>query len=41
MSLPSTEAFTDGNFFSASTQALVKNDMKPSFTPCCFSNESL
>ena len=29
-----------GNFFSANTAALTKNDMKPSFTPCSFSKRS-
>ena len=41
MSLPSTEAFTTGYFFKAATAALTKNDIKPSFTPCSFSNLSL
>ena len=41
MSLPSIEAFTAGNFFSAATAAFTKKDMKPSFTPYCFSNFSL
>ncbi len=41
MSLPSIDAFTSGNFFSACTAAFTKNDMKPSFTPCSFSNLSL
>jgi hypothetical protein len=41
MSLPSTLAFTTGNFFRAWTAAFTKNDMKPSFTPCSFSNFSL
>ena len=30
-----------GYFFSAWTAAFTKNDMKPSFTPCSFSNLSL
>ncbi|CFO11887.1 Uncharacterised protein [Bordetella pertussis] len=41
MSLPSTEALSTGYFFSAATAALTKNDMKPSLTPCSFSNLSL
>src|SRR5512146_896330 len=41
MSVPSTEALTMGNFFSAYTTALTKNEEKPSFTPCFFSNASL
>src|SRR5882762_6269494 len=41
MSLPSTDALTIGYFFSAATAALTKNDMKPSLTPCSFSNRSL
>src|SRR5512135_1649148 len=41
MSLPSTEALTTGYFFSAATAALTKKDMKPSLTPCSFSNLSL
>ena len=41
MSLPSIEALTTGNFFSASTAAFTKKDMKPSFTPCFFSKPSL
>src|SRR5258707_190216 len=41
MSLPSIDAFTSGYFFSACTAAFTKNDMKPSFTPCSFSNLSL
>ena len=40
MSVPSTEALTTGNFFSACTEALTKNDMKPSRTPCSFSKRS-
>src|SRR5438067_2014603 len=41
MSLPSTEAFRIGYFFSAATAAFTKKDMKPSLTPCSFSNLSL
>jgi hypothetical protein len=41
MSVPSTEAFTTGYLRSACTAAFTKNDMKPSFTPCSFSNFSL
>ena len=41
MSAPSIEAFTSGNFFSASQVARTKNDMKPSLTPWVFSNCSL
>src|SRR5450830_1569520 len=41
MSLPSTDALTIGYFFNAATAALTKNDIKPSLTPCSFSNLSL
>ena len=41
MSVPSISALTSGTSFSAWQQALVKNDMKPSFTPCFFSKTSL
>jgi hypothetical protein len=41
MSVPSISALTSGTSFSAWTQALVKKDMKPSRTPCFFSNSSL
>src|SRR6202008_36256 len=40
-SLPSISALTAGMSFSACTQAVVKKPMKPSFTPCFFSNPSL
>jgi hypothetical protein len=40
MSLPSTDAFTTGYFFSAATAAFTKKLMKPSLTPCSFSNFS-
>src|ERR1700733_13242047 len=36
MSSPSISALTAGNSFSAATQALTKNDMKPSRAPLCF-----
>src|SRR5271166_1119654 len=36
MSSPSISALTAGNSFSAATQALTKNDMKPRRTPSCF-----
>jgi hypothetical protein len=39
--VPSISALTSGTSFSAWQQALVKKDMKPSFTPCFFSNWSL
>ena len=41
MSLPSTEAFNNGNFFKAWVAALTKKDMKPNLTPWTFSNWSL
>src|SRR6185312_2888030 len=41
MSPPSRRALTSGNARSASTAALTKTDMKPSFTPCFFSKRSL
>ncbi len=37
----SLEELTGGYRFKASTTAFTKNDMNPSFTPCCFSNLSL
>jgi hypothetical protein len=40
MSLPSTLALMTGYFFSAATAALTKKLMKPSLTPCSFSNFS-
>ena len=40
MSLPSTDALSTGNFFSACTAALTKKLMKPSLTPCSFSKRS-
>src|SRR5207253_5252700 len=39
--LPSIDALSAGNFFSACTAALTKNPMKPSLTPCSFSKRSL
>ncbi len=36
ISLPSMRALTAGNAFKASIAALMKNDMKPSATPCFF-----
>jgi len=41
MSAPSISALTAGISLSACTQARTKNPMKPSFTPCFFSNNSL
>ena len=41
MSVPSISALIVGISFSACTQALTKKPMKPSFTPCFFSNSSL
>jgi hypothetical protein len=41
MSVPSISALTAGISFSAWQTALVKKPMKPSFTPCFFSNRSL
>src|ERR1700689_2328667 len=41
MSPPSISALTAGISFSACTQARTKKPMKPSFTPCFFSNKSL
>ena len=41
MSVPSISALTAGISFSACTQAFTKKPMKPSFTPCFFSNTSL
>ncbi len=41
MSVPSISALTAGISFSAWQTALVKKPMKPSFTPCFFSNISL
>ncbi|OIQ68793.1 hypothetical protein GALL_496100 [mine drainage metagenome] len=40
MSVPSTEALSTGNFFSACTAALTKKLMKPSLTPYSFSKRS-
>src|ERR1044071_1173152 len=37
---PSIWAFTAGTSFSACTTAFVKNDMKPSFSPCFFTKSS-
>ena len=39
--MPSISALTAGMSFSAWITALVKKPMKPSFTPCFFSNTSL
>jgi hypothetical protein len=39
--VPSISALTAGISFSACVTALVKKPMKPSFTPCFFSNRSL
>src|SRR5262249_25660800 len=41
MSLPSISPLTAGMSFNARTQAFTKKPMKPSFTPCVFSNRSL
>ena len=41
MSAPSIRPLTAGNAFSASIAALMKNDMKPSATPCLVLNVSL
>ncbi len=40
MSAPSISALTAGMSCSACTQARTKKPMKPSFTPCFFSNRS-